>query len=172
MVPGKVLVAYATRYGSTKDIAETVSNTIRNMGIETDCMNINTINPENLSDYDAFFVGSPLQLGKWLPEAKEFMQFRRDILNKKPVFIFTCGITIKDKTEHILKKAEFSIYEFSEYIKINEKGFFPGKLTVSDLNESDSQIVRLAGVGEGDFTDIESVILWTEEIGDKYFVDE
>ncbi|UUX92707.1 flavodoxin domain-containing protein [Methanoplanus endosymbiosus] len=168
MTAGKVLVAYATRYGSTKDIAEVIADTIRKRGIETDCMDINTINPENMSVYDAFFVGSPLHLGKWLPEAKEFMQFRRDVLNKKPVFVFTCGITLKDKTEHILKKAEFALYEFSQYVKMDEKEFFAGKLTIADLNETDSQIVRIAGVGEGDYTDINTVNKWADGIADKY----
>jgi len=168
MTSGKVLVAYATRYGSTKEIAEAISETIKKKGIETDCMDINTINPENMSVYDAFFIGSPLQLGKWLPEAKEFMQFRRDFLNKKPVFVFTCGITLKDKNEHNLKKAEFPLYEFAQYVKMDEKGFFPGKLVKSKLNETDSQIICLAGVGEGDYTDIKSVNKWAEGIADKY----
>ncbi|WOF15700.1 hypothetical protein F1737_02850 [Methanoplanus sp. FWC-SCC4] len=163
----KILIAYATRYGSTTKIAETIQNKLSELGYETKTANILDI--DSIESYDAIIVGSPLNMGKWLPEAKEFMQFRKNELNKVPVIAFTTGITLKNPTEHNILKAKFATDEILPYVQPKETGFFAGNLNSNELNENDKQIIILAKPETGDFRDFSKVENWTKTIAEKYF---
>lgn len=145
----KILVGYATRYGSTKDVAEIIVNQLSELGYDVKISGL--MEKIDLSDIDAVFIGSPLHLGKWLPEAREFVQSGKNELNRIPVITFTTGITIAEPNEHNLLKAKFAIDEISQYIIPFESGFFAGRISCDLLNESDLQLVKMAKIQDGDY---------------------
>lgn len=158
----QILVCYATRYGSTKEVAEIICGQLSDMGFET---RLNNVNEDiDLSGIDIVFAGSPLHLGKWLPEAKEFFQFKKNELNKIPVITFTTGITLSSPTEHNLLKAKFAIDEVSVYVSPAGCGFFAGKLSEEMLSDTDMQLVKMARIEDGDYIDAESIKKWVVEI--------
>ncbi|WP_421908235.1 flavodoxin domain-containing protein [Methanolacinia petrolearia] len=154
----KILVSYATRYGSTKGVAEIIGDQLSELGY--DVMISGLMEKINLSDIDAVFIGSPLHLGKWLPEAREFVQSRKSKLNRVPVIAFTTGITIAEPNEHNLLKAKFAIDEISQYIIPFESGFFAGRISRDLLNESDLQLVKMAKIQDGNYIDPEKIKDW------------
>lgn len=153
-----ILVCYATRYGSTKAVAEIISEQLSEMGFEVRLNNLN--DNVDLSGIDIVFAGSPLHLGKWLPEAKEFMQFKKSELNKIPVITFTTGITLSEPTEHNLLKAKFAIDDISIFVIPVESGFFAGRLSGEMLSDTDMQLVKLAGIKDGDYMDADKIKKW------------
>lgn len=153
-----ILVCYATRYGSTKAVAEIISEQLSEMGFEVKLKNFN--DDIDLSGVGIVFAGSPLHLGKWLPEAKEFMQFKKSELNKIPVITFTTGITLSEPTEHNMIKAKFAIDEVSVSVVPFESGFFAGRLSKEVLSETDMQLVKLAGIKDGDYIDTDRIKKW------------
>jgi len=156
-----ILVCYATRYGSTKAVAEIISEKLSDMGFE---VRLNDLNDNiDLSGIEIVFAGSPLHLGKWLPEAKEFMQFKKNELNKIPVITFTTGITLSEPTEHNLTKAKFAIDEISLSVVPFESGFFAGRLSRGMLSDTDIQLVKLADIKDGDYIDTEMIKKWVVE---------
>jgi menaquinone-dependent protoporphyrinogen oxidase len=65
-----VLVTYATKHGSTHEIAEAIANTLVNRGIPTDAVAVDTIADVGLCE--AVVLGSAVYMGRWLKEATEF----------------------------------------------------------------------------------------------------
>jgi len=86
-----ILVAYASRAGSTKGIAEFIGEKLRKNGTQVDVCDVDSVN--DLGKYDAFVIGSALYMFHWMKEAKQFVSKNRSVLSTKPVWIFSSGPT-------------------------------------------------------------------------------
>ena len=86
----KVLVAYASSYGSTQEIAEVISETLRSQGLAVDCEPIRNV--RKLEGYGAIVLGAPLYMFHWHKDARRFLSQHRKILaDNLPVAIFAGG---------------------------------------------------------------------------------
>jgi menaquinone-dependent protoporphyrinogen oxidase len=68
----QILVAYASRAGSTAGVAEAIGQTLAESGAQVEVRPMQDV--EDLAPYRAVVAGSAIQGGKWLPEAMQFMQ--------------------------------------------------------------------------------------------------
>ena len=87
-----VLVAYATRYGSTKEVAEAVAKALRERGLAVDVRPAAEVS--DLSEYRAVVLGTALYIGHWLKDTDKFLAIHRDALAKLPVAVFALGPTL------------------------------------------------------------------------------
>ena len=86
----KVLVAYASSYGSTQEIAEVISETLRSQGLTVDREPIRNV--RTLEGYSALVLGAPLYMFHWHKDALRFLSQHRKILaDHLPVAIFAGG---------------------------------------------------------------------------------
>ncbi len=85
-----VLVAYATRTGSTVGVSEAIGETLGGKGFGVDVKPI--LDSPPLDGYDAVVVGSAVNGGKWLPEAEEFVKSNQQTLGRVPVALFCVHI--------------------------------------------------------------------------------
>ncbi len=92
-----VLVAYATRYGSTQEVAEAVVATLRESGLEVDIQPMRKV--RTLAGYRAVVLGAPLHMFHWHRDALRFLSQYREALTERPVAIFALGPTHDDKKE-------------------------------------------------------------------------
>ena len=70
----KALIAFTTRSGSTKKIAETIAEGIRMDGLEAEVVNVSTIKDEKaLNGYEAYVFGSPTYHGEMIQPMKTFL---------------------------------------------------------------------------------------------------
>jgi flavodoxin len=70
----KVLVVYATRTGSTENIAELIAEGIRFTGAEAQVMNVNEItNETNLEGFEAYVFGSATYHGEMMQGMKKLL---------------------------------------------------------------------------------------------------
>lgn len=63
----RVLVAYATKYGSTQEVAEAIAATLREGGVGVDIQPMRGVRA--LEKYGAVVLGAPIYLGKWHKDA-------------------------------------------------------------------------------------------------------
>ncbi len=87
----RIPVAYATRYGSTQEVAEKIAATLREAGAVVDVQSAAQV--RNLDDYRAVVVGAPLYMFNWLKEARQFVSRQRAGLERVPVAVFALGPT-------------------------------------------------------------------------------
>jgi len=84
-----VLVAYATRYGSTREVAETIAATLQESGLAADCLSAREAH--TLEGYSAVVLGAPLQMFRWHDDAKQFLSRHRQALMERPAAVFALG---------------------------------------------------------------------------------
>ena len=70
-----VLVAYASKHGSTQGIAERIAEKLRQLGKEAEARPIEDV--KDPGSYEAFVIGSGVYYGSWLKEATEWVHRNR-----------------------------------------------------------------------------------------------
>jgi menaquinone-dependent protoporphyrinogen oxidase len=84
-----ILLTYATRFGSTQEVAETITAALREAGLEVDIQPMEQV--KTLADYDAVVLGAAIYNARWHPEAHRFLSQHQEALSQRPVVIFTLG---------------------------------------------------------------------------------
>jgi menaquinone-dependent protoporphyrinogen oxidase len=84
-----VLVAYATQYGSTQEVAEAIAETLRESGLQVDMRPARELT--TVAEYSAVVLGAPLMKGRFHKDAERFLSQHRDALAQRPVAIFALG---------------------------------------------------------------------------------
>jgi NAD(P)H dehydrogenase (quinone) len=69
----KILVAYYSRSGNTKKMAEAVGKGAKKAGVDVDVKDVTTVNVDDLPQYDAFIFGSPTYYGLMAAEVKKLL---------------------------------------------------------------------------------------------------
>jgi menaquinone-dependent protoporphyrinogen oxidase len=85
----KILVAYATKHGSTGEIAEEIGAILRESGHEVDVRVARDV--RGLAAYDAVVLGSGLYSAHWLRDANRFVKRHLADLQQRPVWLFSSG---------------------------------------------------------------------------------
>lgn len=161
----RVLVTYASKYGSTGGVADAIGKELCGKGLAADVALIR--NAGDLGSYQGVVVGSAIYMGKWMPEATDFVKQNRDILRRIPVAYFLVCITMAQPTEKKRAKALSymePIMKAVPEIRPLGIGTFAGAL---DYNNKISwlykQILKAKGAPEGDFRDWNSIRSWAQE---------
>ncbi len=84
-----VLVAYASRHGSTKGIAERIAAVLRESGLSAEAKQVDQA--RDLDEYDAFVIGSAAYMFHWLRAATTFVKHHQGLLSQRPVWLFSSG---------------------------------------------------------------------------------
>ena len=84
-----ILLAYASRFGSTQEVAETIAANLREAGLEVDLQPMQEL--KSLDRYDAVVLGAAIYNAKWNAVAHQFVSQYQDALTQLPVAIFTLG---------------------------------------------------------------------------------
>jgi len=92
-----ILVAYATRYGSTQEVAEAIAATLRERGLAVDIQLMRDV--RSLDQYRAVVLGAPLYMFRWHKDAIHFLAKHREALTQRPVAIFALGPFHADEKE-------------------------------------------------------------------------
>jgi menaquinone-dependent protoporphyrinogen oxidase len=83
----QVLVAYATKYGATAEIAEKIGQVLRQAGLRADVLPVDRV--KDLTPYDAVVVGSAVYTGQWRKTAVKFLQANETALARRQVWLFS-----------------------------------------------------------------------------------
>ena len=86
-----ILITYASRYGSTQEVAEKIAVTLSESGLTVDVQPARQV--KTLQGYRAIVLGTPLYIGSWLKDAHRFLKRHQAALEKLPVAIFSLGPT-------------------------------------------------------------------------------
>src|SRR4051812_47084627 len=88
-MPDSILVAYATRHGSTREVAFAIAAALREQGLEA------SVRPAadvvTLRGYDGVVLGGALYTGRLHGDARRFLRRHRAALATLPLAVFAIG---------------------------------------------------------------------------------
>lgn len=84
-----VLLAYATKYGSTKEVTESIAETLRGSGLEVDIQPARDV--KTLEGFSSVVLGAPLIMFHLHKDARRFLIRNKEALTERPVAIFALG---------------------------------------------------------------------------------
>ena len=84
-----ILLAYASRFGSTQEVAEFIAASLREAGLQVDIQPMQEV--KSLDRYDAVVLGAAIYNAKWHADAHQFLSQHQDALTQLSVAIFTLG---------------------------------------------------------------------------------
>ncbi len=163
----KAVVVYASKYGSTRGIAEFIAEKLR----QAEVRHVGEV--QNPDDYDAFVIGSAVYMMHWLKEATEFVTRNRALLANRPVWLFSSGplgTETKDAQGQDLRTVSEpkEIVEFRELIKPRDHRVFFGALDSGKLGFGHRMLRKLPAARnlfpEGDFRDWNDIEKWAISI--------
>lgn len=88
----KVLVAYASKLGSTKEVAESIAETLRNDDIDAVAKSLDSV--ANVKEFDGVIVGAPINGMRWRQDAVDFIGIHQEDLREKTVAYFSLSYTV------------------------------------------------------------------------------
>lgn len=161
-----ILVAYATRYGSTQEVAEGIAATLRDAGLTVDIQLLREV--RSLDGYGAVVMGAALYMFHWHKDALNFLSRHRKSLLERPVAVFVLGPTHEplDEQEWRDSRAQFD-KELAKYpwFKPVALEMFGGKYDPQSLR---FPINMLAGKEPAsDIRDWTAIRLWASSLVDK-----
>lgn len=85
----QVLVAYASKMGATREIAEAIGARLAEQGLHATVADAGAV--ERVDDYDAIVLGSAIYAARWRPEAVRFVRRHRAALADRKTWLFESG---------------------------------------------------------------------------------
>src|SRR5690242_17702044 len=92
-----ILVTWATRYGATQEVAETVAATLRQGGLAVEARPMRDV--ETVEPYSAVVLGCALYMGRMHREARRFLAVHPSALSTRPAAMFVLGPIHSDEKE-------------------------------------------------------------------------
>jgi menaquinone-dependent protoporphyrinogen oxidase len=162
----QVLVAYATKYGATAEIAEKIGQVLRQAGLRTDVLPTDRVS--DLTPYKAVVLGSAVYVGQWRKEAATFLEANEKGLAERPVWLFSTGPTGEGDPVQLMKGWRFPEAQrpIADRIQPRDIAFFHGVLDMKKLSLAEKLIVKGIKAPVGDFRDWDAITCWAAAIAD------
>jgi menaquinone-dependent protoporphyrinogen oxidase len=160
----QVLVAYATKYGATAEIAERIGQVLREAGLPTDIQPAGRV--RDLNPYRAVVLGSAVYIFHWRREAAKLLKALEAAHAGRPVWLFSSGPTSEADTEAFLegRKLPKGLQPVADRIKPRDVAVFCGVLDLEKLNPLERWMMGKMKAPAGDFRDWDAIEAWAGAI--------
>lgn len=159
----KVLVAYASKYGSTAEVAEAIAKTMRESGFDAVAASVEHV--KGLEGVSAVVLGTALYFFRWRGGAHRFLRRHRRELAHLPVAVFGVG-PIEDTAEqfagargHLDKGLAKHPWMSPVSVAVFGGRFDPEHLRFPDNNPAMRQMAAT------DLRDWDAIGAWAREVG-------
>lgn len=169
----RVLVAYESKYGATRGIADRIGDALRKRGLEADVIRCGEV--RDVSGYDAFVVGSATYEFNWRKDARKFVDRNAHVLSAHPTWLFSSGPlgteTVDKDGNDVLKGAEPKQFaDFADVVHPKGTQVFRGAYHHDKIRGADRIIAWMPAIRdvmpEGDFREWEAIDAWANSIAD------
>ena len=156
-----ILVAYASKYGATKEIAEKIAEVLRQAGLQVDVFPVDST--LDLTPYKAVILGSAIYIGKWQKEAVEFLKANEKILASRPVWIFSSGPTGEGDPVELVDGVRLpaALQPIADRIRPRDIAVFHGYINLDKINSIEKWSIKsLVKKPFGDFRNWDVITSW------------
>jgi menaquinone-dependent protoporphyrinogen oxidase len=161
----RILVAYASRLGSTREIAESIAGRLQLHGFEASALRAAAVG--DVEAYDAVIVGSAVYAGNWMDEATQFIDGNRSALAARHIWLFSSG-PVGHLPERVEPSAPGVVRRLMLAVGARGHRVFFGAFDRATIDGSDlgraERFIAKRFVPTGDFRDWEAVAGWADDI--------
>ena len=163
----KVLVAYASRLGGTRGIAEAIGASLEKRGHEVNVKSVSDV--PSIDGYDAIVLGSGVFAGNWHEPALAFARRNQAGLRARPVWLFSSGPVGDIKNPGPLSDPK-DIGDLRDRLRPRGHTVFWGSLDRAALDGSDlgtlTRFISKRFIPEGDWRDWPAIDAWAGTIAE------
>jgi menaquinone-dependent protoporphyrinogen oxidase len=160
--PAKILVVYATRCGSTREVAQAVTQDLRGRGCTVDFRAAEKVS--SIAGYEAAIVAGAVRFGKWLPEATDFVRRNQAGLKRVPVAFVAVHMMNLGAGEAARKARAAYLDAARALVKPQAEVFFAGKVDMSRLSFSERMVTKLMKGRDADLRDWPAIHTWAKDV--------
>lgn len=120
-----ILVTYATRFGSTEEVAQAIAETLRQDGHNVHCRLM--ANVHTFIGYHFVVLGSAVNYANWLPTAVDFVRDNQHDLNQLPAALFTVHIQNTGDDADSRQNRMAYLDDVRPYLQPISEGYFAGR---------------------------------------------
>jgi menaquinone-dependent protoporphyrinogen oxidase len=161
----KILVAYATRTGSTGEVADAIARRLCEAGLSAEVRPVAEV--ASLEGYSGAILGSAVRYSAWLPEMTDFLVTNRGALAAMPVAFFTMHmLALGDDPAAVVERTNYTAQALQQVTPVAE-AFFAGKIDPSRLSFVDRLAVRLVKSPVGDRRDWTVIGDWADGLAPR-----
>ena len=160
----RILIGYASRFGSTRDIANRIAVAVRTDGSDVDVCSVDEIS--DFERYDAVVFGSGVYDGSWTAEANELMRRHADVLARKRLWLFSVG-SFGDRhpiVGKLIKKEPKDIGDLERTLHPRDYRVFAGVIDLDHWPAWGRILFKALGGLAGDNRRWPDIDAWAEEI--------
>jgi menaquinone-dependent protoporphyrinogen oxidase len=154
----KVLVATASRHGATDEIARVIGEVLADAGLDVSVEPMSEV--ESLAAYDAFVLGSAIYLGKWLREARSFVEEHHELFSTRPTWLFSSGPV----GGGLAAADPFDPRGLMELTSARDHCLVGGRLDTNLLGLRERAVVKLVHAEDGDRREWDTVAAWATAV--------
>lgn len=160
----KILVAYASKYGSTAEIAEAIGQVMQGAGFEVDVLRADAVG--DLTPYGAVVLGSAVYVGRWQPGAVKFLESKEAELAQRPVWLFSSGPTGEGDPVELLNGWRFPEAQqpIADRISPRDIAVFHGNVDAKKLGFTEKLMIKAVKAKTGDYRDWDAIRAWASGI--------
>ncbi|MCC7010460.1 MAG: flavodoxin domain-containing protein [Acidobacteria bacterium] len=160
----RVLVGYASRFGSTKEIAAHIAERLRRAGVDADARDVLEIG--DVAPYGAVVFGSGVYDGSWTPNATAWLRGHAAELTARPVWLFSVG-SFGDRHPvigHLIVREPKDIGEIEQLVHPREYRVFAGVLDLQHWPAWGRLVFKALGGRDGDNRHWPDIDAWADAI--------
>jgi menaquinone-dependent protoporphyrinogen oxidase len=160
-----VLVAYATKYGSTREVAEKVAERLREHGLQVEAHRAHDV--RSLDGYDAVVFGGAIYMFRLVAEGRRFLRRHRKKLSGLPVAVFGMGPIEDEERQYVdarrhLDKTLLRLKDVSpQAVTVFGGAFDPAKLKFPYNNPG------IKAMPPADLRDWQAIEAWADSLAPK-----
>jgi menaquinone-dependent protoporphyrinogen oxidase len=159
-----VLVAFASRHGATRGVAERICGRLYEAGVDAELAGVQDVG--ELPAQGAIVLGSPVYDQRWPPEADDFVQRHADALAERDLWLFSVG-TFGDSRRWIgrlMTREPRGIDELREALRPRDYRVFAGVIRREQWPLPSRMLYHAFGGRLGDNRDWAEIDAWAGAI--------
>jgi menaquinone-dependent protoporphyrinogen oxidase len=156
-----ILVTYATKHGSTREVAETIAAGLRERGLRAEVRAAADAN--DIAGFEGVVVGGALYMGRWHADARRFLRRHRKALADLPLAVFAMGplTTTEKDVAASRRQLDHALARVSEVEPVSI-GIFGGVVDPAKLR------FPFSSMAASDARDWDAITRWADEVADAF----